>query len=176
MSNYGWGSTGQVLTSNGTGVMPSFQASGGGGGITTYFAAYLSTTPTGTSFDPLIYDTIITNVGGGYDNTTGLFTCPTGQAGIYFFNASFALTGLTSAATDLIFLIYSTSPYYQIGLMFFNPYVVSDPPEGNDLNFSVAGMAPLADGQTVQVRLSINNSTELNGATSFQFSGFRIGA
>ncbi|XP_021340068.1 complement C1q-like protein 3 [Mizuhopecten yessoensis] len=48
------------------------------------FAAALTRTVTGNSGDTVRYDKIFTNLGGGYDRNTGVFTAP--KSGIYKFD------------------------------------------------------------------------------------------
>lgn len=80
------GTAGQVLTSNGAGVAPTYQAAGGGGGGPAFFA-YLANTASNVTGDfstfTFIPDTIIFDRTSNYNTGTGLFTAPT--TGIYSF-------------------------------------------------------------------------------------------
>lgn len=110
------GTAGQFLISNGAGTPPSFQDSVP---ISVSFAANLSTTMsniTGSgTFYPIIFDNLLTNVGGGYDNTTGIFTAPTtgtyifsgiiGGNGIGASNGAFYLFGNYNGNTDALVAI-----------------------------------------------------------------------
>jgi len=80
MTQYGYGSAGDVLTSNGSGVLPSFQAASGGSGDS--FLAILSATQTNATGDATTlqvpYDTIVIDTASGF--TTGAsahYTFPT---------------------------------------------------------------------------------------------------
>src|ERR1044071_1621494 len=74
----GVGTSGQVLTSNGAGALPTFQSASGG--VSVGFAAYLDAiqsniTGDGTNFTA-VFNTEIFDIGGNYDNTTYTFTAP----------------------------------------------------------------------------------------------------
>jgi hypothetical protein len=54
----------------------------------------------GNAYNTAIYPTVTTNLGGGYNNLTGLFTCPSGGSGYYSISAAFYVTSTVVAATD----------------------------------------------------------------------------
>lgn len=137
-----------------------------------YFAAYTTSAATDNFFNPLIFDTVISNIGSNYDNTTGIYTIP--SDGLYYFTASFSLTGVTIAVTDLEFVIQNIA-VANIASVFINPYTTYAA-INVDVAMSVSGMYNCTTGQTIQVILAtFGGNVTLNGSVPFQFSGFRIG-
>ena len=70
-----------------------------------YFHAYLSTnlinfTGDGTNAT-IVFDTVSTNVGSGYNNSTGVFTAPV--TGLYHFTSNLILENMSAANTSLSF-------------------------------------------------------------------------
>jgi hypothetical protein len=108
LSSLGFGTATQVLTSNGPGVSPTWQAAGGGGGSATAFFAYLnpqvSNVMGGASPGPytIICNNTTRNDGTNYSTSTGLFTAPT--TGFYCFCATIYLnsTGGFTAGTEVL--------------------------------------------------------------------------
>lgn len=101
LSDLGFGTATQVLTSNGAGVSPTWQ-SAGFSGSPTYFQAYRTSNQTvagGSTTDTIIFDTAISNVGAAYNTATGVFTAPaTGFYGFcttVFFNDLVTPVGLS---------------------------------------------------------------------------------
>lgn len=96
------GTSGHLLTSNGTGVAPSFQAIPATVSVGSFFA-YNSATLSNVSGDGTVYDPIIFNTisydttGGGYNSTTGIYTAPIN--GTYFFY-SLLRVGAGASATQ----------------------------------------------------------------------------
>jgi len=70
----------------------------GSGGSTVYFQSYLSAaindvTGDGTIFT-IPFDTTIVNAGSAYNTTTGIFTVPAGEGGMYLFTYSVFFSGI----------------------------------------------------------------------------------
>lgn len=105
--------SGFVLTSNGSGTTPTFQAAGGGGS-SVYFSAYLSAptanvTGDGTNVGPIVFNTALANVGGGYNTATGVFTAP--STGFYAFQESIAYNGADATVSQ--YIAYFTGSVYE---------------------------------------------------------------
>ncbi len=100
------GTATHVLTSNGTGVAPTFQAAGGGGGSATGFFAYASSAKTNVTGNTVIYtvlfDSTTRNDGTAYATGTGLYTAP--STGLYHFSTTIIFTsGSTfTAGSELV--------------------------------------------------------------------------
>lgn len=116
VSSLGFGTSTQVLTSNGPGVSPSWQAAGGGGfGSPTYFSAYRSTPQSlpGNTMTQVVFDTTIANVGSAYSTSTGFFTAPV--TGFYGFSGTIMVSpiGVGITTLDLGFLgsVYGTTSF-----------------------------------------------------------------
>jgi len=80
------------------------------------------TTSTNASTDnPMIFNSLVTNNGSGYNSTTGIFTVPAGRPGLYYFTFSISIlnTGAAMAVPPTIFYgfkatISSVVRYYTI--------------------------------------------------------------
>lgn len=87
----------KVLTSNGTGVAPSFQTSFNA--ASSSFLAYLTNTlsnVTGDSTDyQIIYDTLVSNVGSNFNLGTSVYTAP--YNGVYYFSHITYVNNVTTA-------------------------------------------------------------------------------
>lgn len=101
---------GDVLTSNGTGVAPSFQPPvviGGGGG----FLAHLNTNRSNVTGDfttyTVVFDQIIFDTTGGYNSGNGIFTAPIG--GVYNFGGLAIMNNPAGSANQMECSILSSS-------------------------------------------------------------------
>ncbi len=103
LSDLGFGTSTQVLTSNGAGVSPTWQAAGGGGSSTTFFAyvnaSIVNPTGDGTAYT-VIFDSTLNNTGSAYATGTGLFTAP--ATGIYHFDTCIAFNSIQSTSTTVV--------------------------------------------------------------------------
>ena len=167
------GTAGQILTSNGAAVAPTFQAPIPS---TCYFLAYQSATQTfnaGSTSQKVIFDVAIKNVGSAYNTSTGVFTCP--ATGFYFFSfalyfASFAVgtTTVLAAITGSVNSFRTNQQAASGGTvvatgsfclqMTTNDTIQVVPYEDGTGTFSIYGAAP--------------SSSALSGFT--MFSGYRI--
>jgi len=104
LQNIGTGTTGQILTSNGAGVLPSFQAASSGGVAGLGFQAFTSsgtfTIPTGCTF----LKVAVAAAGGGYSNNTYYGgaggSCIKYLTGLTAGNTLTVTVGTTPAATN----------------------------------------------------------------------------
>lgn len=154
---------------------------GGGGGPHVSFYSYLSgnldnVTGDGTLVDPIIYDAVTANNGNGYDETTGIFTCPAGAAGDYMFFNVMYWSGLESGH------IVGGGNFIVNGQQFkayaLNPFAMS---EGTDLTqCAISGLVTLAEGDTVYCDTLVSGgakTVEIAGGLGISsFSGILIKA
>jgi len=157
----GVGTSGQVLTSNGAGALPTFQAAGGGGSSTYFSAAltnnaYANSTGDGTQINAVIFDTVNRNTGSAYNNSTGVFTAPSND--FYFFNAVLLFSNI-NPALNLVFnmFIYSSIFIARVEVSAANMAAASD---SGRLIYSMGGGYYLTAGTQVQVGLNVTGSSK----------------
>jgi hypothetical protein len=174
------GTTGQVWTSNGPGVVPSFQSFGGF--TPDYFSAYLSsplTNVTGdNSFIDILFDTTLTNTG-NYSTTTGIYTAP--ATGIYCFQCNVNFLGGDSLTTAYR-IYWDGSVYSNINTSTFANAIVNM----GEMAFSASITIPMNIGEGMKIAciaFGTNKNVTIYGGTPLgqgtyayasAFSGFRV--
>lgn len=147
------GSAGEVLTSNGAGALPTFQAAGGGSGPA--FLAYVNTTVNDVTGDLTLYqfsyDTEAYDTGGDFSTTT--FTAPT--TGKYHFEVGTLMLSLGVAFTSEILSLNTSNRNYF--LFYGNCGAVQ-----TGTIFSIGGSAygDMDVGDTASVSIQIGGSTK----------------
>lgn len=141
------------------------------------FFSYLSATQNSVTGDGTVYtvvfDTVTANQGSNYATGTGLFTAPV--TGLYYFNCSVALSGLTvqtnatlifhTVAFDYYTAIINPTGIIAAGVLAFNTSV---------------GPIPLSATNTIAVEIQVSGATKtvnvfgLGGAGFTYFSGYLI--
>jgi hypothetical protein len=115
------------------------------------FSAYLSATANNVTGAGTVYtiiaDTELFDIGANYNNGTGIFTAP--KTGVYFFEATARLTGMTTAMTFGALSIPHTS--YTIIMENSRPAVTAA------LMLHVQGIASMTAGQTASVTITVYN-------------------
>ena len=181
LSDLGFGTSTQVLTSNGAAVSPTWQAPAFVSSPVR-FQAYRTTTQTvagGNTSTTVVFDTAITNVGSAYNTSTGIFTAPT--TGYYGFSATLNYGNLTTpSGLSQVIMAYTGSAQslrlQQFGLVpattgaaiiltasWFMPMTAGD----------TVKMQPFADGTgNYIIAGSAASSSAFNTGTCF--SGYRI--
>jgi C1q domain len=176
MSSLGFGTATQVLTSNGAGVSPTWQAAGGS--ISPIFQAFLSANQSNVTGDGTNYtipfNSVSTNTGSAYNTGTSTFTAP--STGTYLFTGTVYLveggsfsgmtqSNITLVATVATFTIYTVNPATMNG----NAALV--------VPFS--SIIPMTAGDTAQLKVQVGTTTKtvLVGGTQglSAFAGFKIG-
>jgi hypothetical protein len=181
LSDLGFGTSTQVLTSNGPGVSPTWQAAGGGGGgSTVYFQAYMTspqTIPASVEAD-LIFGTAIDNVGSGYNASTGIFTAP--KTDFYQFSivAYFNSMNLLAANTEAILGYLGSVQSLRLVQINSGAYT------GGDIIFNASWGMPMTAGDTIQAQVFADGSgnydiygSSLSSSpfnTASTFSGFSL--
>jgi hypothetical protein len=177
LSDLGFGTATNVLTSNGAGVSPTWQAAGGGGS-SVYFSAYLSATQANVTGDntnyPVPFNTAISNVGSGFNTGTGIFTAP--STGFYSFSYGVLYNNITTQTAFLT--IFNGSVYNIRG----NQDVVVS--VGDLLEHNATIQIPMTAGDTMGINAFAGSTTKTVGivgsatttgaATISVFSGFKI--
>lgn len=173
----GFGTAGQVLTSNGPGNSPAWEDP-----LTTFFSANLSAptgnvTGDGTLYGPILFDEVLINTGGGYDPSTGLFTAQIN--GVHCFQQTVCFLG-GDATTNSYITSWSGSGF---GVRAFQMSPVITGTDTVVLSASIS--FPMNAGDTLGVQVLVSGTTqniEIYGATPptgistcSLFSGFRVG-
>lgn len=176
LSSLGFGTATNVLTSNGAGVSPSWQAAGGGA-TSPIFQAYLSANQSNVTGDNTLYtipfDTTTVNTGSAFNTGTGVFTAP--ATGTYLFTGTVYLVeaGSFAGKTQANIFILATSANF--ALYTVNPATTN----GNAtlvLPFSV--IIQMTSGDTAHVSVQVGNTTKtvlvggLQGLSAF--AGYKI--
>lgn len=181
LSDLGFGTATQVLTSNGSGVSPTWQAPGFVVSPT-YFQAYLTSNQSvagGSTTDTIVFDTAISNVGSAYATGTGIFTAP--ATGYYGFSCTANFGDLTTpAGLSQVILAYTGSVQSQR----LQQFGLVPATTGAAIILTASWAMPMTAGDTVQIQPfadGTGNYVIAGGAlsssafnTSSTFSGWRI--
>lgn len=160
------GSAGQVLTSNGAGALPTFQAAA----AAVYFSAALSTPTALAATNPIIFDTIRVNAGSGYNGATGQFTAPV--SAFYFFSAQVGLSAVTIATTDFFVQITNTTSGIAAAYQFLQPFNTYAPNQ-QEVQVTAAGGVYCTAGDVVSVQATVIGTAVTMWTTSL-FQGFKV--
>ncbi len=122
----------------------------------------------GTVFS-IIFETVVTNVGSHYDNTTGIFTAPVD--GLYLFAASIILDAVAFAHVTGV-MTFDSSGGPSIQPFVWNPGVFRA--QAGDLSINGSHLVPMDATDTMKVTIQISGGTKVitvGGASTSQFSG-----
>lgn len=166
-----------ILSSNGTGTFTSNLPSAVN---TPAFSAYKSSTSSISNVTDtnIIFDTEIFDIGSCYNNSTGVFTVPSGQAGKYFFTTNVMFQDGAGNVSDMILYLYETIS--SVGTQ----HVVSRAESTSNgtlftlfnLNYSYIRTLGVGDQLQIQAYQQTNNSSSINigGGLRTIFSGYKI--
>ena len=169
------GTSGQVLTSNGAGALPSFSTYSSLG-FSVYANANLSNVTGDGTFYQVVYNTTIRNDGTMYNTGTGLVTIP--RAGLWLFNAIGDGRGFTSAAFTTASMLFEINAGPQAGNQSINPIVFAN---NGQFIFGISILYQMSLNDTIAVRYTASGSTKtislFSATSSFltRFSGIFIG-
>jgi len=163
--NIGTGSAGEVLKSNGAGVLPSFQAASAPS-LTCGFHVSLVTGGQATFVNPVPFDTVIFDIGGDYSLGTSLFTAP--ATGYYFFSAQVFYNNNSLQAA--VIAIVTTGRSIEA-----LPVISNGASGANTAN--VSGLFFMTAGDTAKVTAGINavGTTLFGGSINNFFCGYKVG-
>jgi len=160
------GTAGDVLTSNGAGSPPSYQAAGSG--TATAFRAHLNANTadniTGDGTAVIVpFDTEDYDIGSGYNPATSTYTVPAGKGGIYQINYTvftYRLGG-TNSVELLNILINGATTVRNYEVNYDNVQV------SGEITLTSGAQYQLADGDTVQIQCNVAG----NGSKNIGFAG-----
>lgn len=149
LSSLGFGTSGQVLTSNGAGTSPTFQAAGGGNaaGFSAYLSANIANvTGDGTNY-AIPFNTTSLDTASAFNTSTGVYTFP--YSGLWMITGSYFLYNLGPAHGQLYGSIILTAGSQ-------NTYIA------NPYNMSAVGSTELQVPFTVLVNVSSGDTAYLD--------------
>lgn len=173
------GTAGQVLTSNGVGMAPTFQPSSGGVPTTNpAFQVYLNGDPTNVTGDGTTYkiafDTAVFNVSSSFNTGTNQFVAPVN--GLYQFNATVSVDNLGAAHTILVADLNIAGILYHFA--YLNPFAVVA--ANGIVSLSGSLLVSMAVNDIAYVTVGVFNGTktvQLNGDLgNSSFSGYLVQA
>lgn len=157
-----------VIIDPGTGQLGSYP--------NVFFEANLSspqTTTASSTTDVVIFDQLIVNTGGGYDNTTGIFTSP--QAGIYSFSTVVSYSNLTTLVGNTMLILAYTGSQQSLRLVNQSNVIVT-PGSGGSVILSASWNVFLNAGQTMFVQPFVDGTGsylifgQLSSSVAFNFT------
>ena len=166
------GASGLVLTSNGTGVAPSFQASSGFGSPTAFTAGTAgAANQTGAgNFAPIVCGIVLGNLGGAFDGVS-TFTAP--ATGWYSFSSGIVANNLTALMTSGRIILNTTTFNLESNYINSSARQVS-----NQLGLFISATVPMSIGQTAFITYQFvggaGNTAGYSGGGLTFFSGFRV--
>ncbi len=174
LSDLGFGTATQVLTSNGAGVSPTWQAAGGGVTTTTFRAHLNANTAANLTGDatPVIvpFDTVDYDTASGYNTGTSTYTIPTtGYWSISYTVFSYRVAGANTVET-LNILINGATVIRNYEMNFENVQT------GGELTLTSAAQNHFTAGDTIQIQCQVGGVAKNIGfaGTFCVFSGFLI--
>ena len=145
------------------------------------FFAYANANILGVTGDStnytVVFNTEVNDVGGDYDNTTGIFMAP--SDGLYSFSAGVSSYNYTALFTSYQLTLFGS--VYHLSTCDVNPGVIFDGGGANEIAQNVSGVIPMTAGDTMRVDLAVEGSTKtinILGAAAPDlftwFSGYKI--
>lgn len=176
LSSLGFGTATNVLTSNGAGSSPTWQAAGGFTAVnwSVKLSGNISNVTGDNTQYAILYDTVTFDTASGYSAGTGLYTIPT--TGKYFISIThFVFGGGVADTVFLGFLLINGAT--NVRLMDANPGNLGLTANGEFMQsatFLYSATAGDTIGAYVQVSGGTKNVGVAGGTESCLFSGFRV--
>ena len=166
------GTSGQILTSGGAGVAPTFQTAAGGGDNTPSFCAYLSADQN-VSADTSVkiqFNTEVFDTNSAYDNSSNYrFTVPSGEAGKYVIMMDVHGNNSDAGATSMNGYIYKNGALFRQ----VNNHLTANSINRMHLPLNFIDDASVSDYYECYVNLS-GSSTKVEGGTGTFGSTFMM--
>ncbi len=162
LSSLGFGTATQVLTSNGPGVSPTWQAAGGGSSTVLSVGMTVAQSIAQNALVDIIYDTAVVSPATGYNFTTGVYTIP--ADGNYEITVTGNFVSTAGFINGDIFIV-DTGNFIFHGS---STLTVSDPTR-TVMNASI--VAPFNAGDTVKISIF----AQTTGGTNYTADGFNNG-
>ena len=124
------------------------------------FTAQLSANTSSSSYEPIVYDDVIVNVGGNYNSDTGEFTCT--EDGIYLFIMSLHLA---TSSSDLVLRKNG-------GIAYYGPHAINSQASSRDTGTSTMTRLLECDAGDV-ITLTTSDARELL-ANANSWTGFHL--
>ena len=122
---------------------------------------------------PIVVPTVRYNVGSGYDNSNGRFTCPSGGAGLYRFDLHMSIVYSLQASANCYPRMWIAN---SSGTTLASPYSYNSFPDAGSYRTAHMSVSyDLAEGDYVILTFTHTNAKYYAGVGELAFSGIRIG-
>lgn len=169
LSDLGFGTSNQVLTSNGAGSSPTWKPSpqpASNSNASVYLANSLNNvTGDGTFVGPVIFDTVLFDLGSNYSTSTGIFTCPNNGQYLVCVNITFNTLTIVNTIGEVRILI-GGATFNRAAL---NPGAVQT---GGLYSFGFSIVIPATAGETIQIGALVSGGTKTVGLNGSSFGDY----
>lgn len=168
----GTGTSGQILTSNGAGTLPTWQDPASS--TKPLFIAKVTSTQSNVTGDGsnynIIFSTVLINTGSGFDGTT-TFTAP--DTGSYMLGFDTTIAGVTTSHTYGHWVLTGTGTVINVDSPQVKPTSLVNG-TGNQMNLSYSGLFLMTAGDTLTVDFGVSGGTKVVDVLSGKFWGYLV--